>query len=313
MRRVLVVSTVLPLIVLGAAAACSSSTDPGGGSSGGVDSGSGGVEGGSSSGGDAAQPSDGGGDATDAEAPLTKQTEKEPNNGASATEVNAMTLPGEMTGAIDPANDVDIFSLTLAPGELYEWTLTPTSADLAPHLTVFDTAPSNLNPTRLVAGTVGAPSKLEHFVLRTGSFVAAVRDARNVPTAAGKGGPTYGYALVGRKKTPNLVSVSFPSTKTATLGSLSSLDLYTFNGTAGAGFDVVLKAARKTPPSTLDSRISLFDLTTKQTLITNDDAPGTTDSQIGGTFPTTGAYVLVVENEGTNPADLSYQLDFTLR
>jgi hypothetical protein len=248
-----------------------------------------------------------------ADAAPPPQTEKEPNGGNPATDVNAMTIPGTMSGAIDPANDTDVFTIAVSPGEMWEWTLAPVGADLAPHLTVFDTAAGSLNPTRLVAGKAGAPSKLDHFVLRAGTFVAAVRDARNVPTISGKGGPTFKYTLTAAKKAPNLVPVTLPGTKTATLASLSSLDLYTFDGKAGAGFDIAIKAKRKTPPSTLDSRMSLFDLTTKLTLITNDDAPGTSDSQIGGTLPTTGAYVVVVENEGTNAADLSYQIDLTLR
>lgn len=303
----------LPALALFAAFYACSSDGGGGGATGadaGIDVATPGVDGAAPDGGGSSSSGDGG---ADAEAPLVKQSEKEPNNGATVTEVNAMTLPGEMAGAIDPANDVDIFSVNVAPGEYYEWTLTPTGAGLAPHLTIFDTAPKSLNPTRLVAGTAGGPASVAHFVLRTGSFVAAVRDARNVPTPSGQGGPTFGYTLVGRKKAPNLVKVTLPSTKSATLASLSSLDLYTFDGTAGAGFDVVVKAARKAPASTLDSRISLFDVTAKQTLITNDDAPGTTDSQIGGTFPTTGPYVLVLENEGTDATDLSYQIDFTLR
>ncbi len=248
-----------------------------------------------------------------ADAAPPPQTEKEPNGGTPATDVNAMTVPGTISGAIDPANDTDVFTIAVSPGEMWEWTLAPVGADFAPHLTVFDTAAGSLNPTRLVAGKSGAPSKLEHFVLRSGTFVAAVRDARNVPTLAGKGGPTYKYTLTAATKTPNVVPVTLPGSKTGTLASLSSLDLYTLDGKAGAGFDIVIKAKRKTPPSTLDSRMSLFDLTTKKTLITNDDASGTSDSQIGGTFPSTGAYVVVVENEGTNAADLSYQIDFTPR
>src|SRR5687767_9588435 len=82
-------------------------------------------------------PEDGG---TDANEPLTEQQEKEPNNGSSATDVQKMTIPGAMTGAIDPANDADIFSVTPSAGELWEWKLAPTGADLAPHLTVFDSA-----------------------------------------------------------------------------------------------------------------------------------------------------------------------------
>ena len=250
----------------------------------------------------------------EASAPLTMQTESEPNNGATTTELNAMTLPGQMDGKIDPANDVDIFGLTQQPGELWEWTLTPTSADLAPHLTVFDTAPNNQNPNRLVAGQPGGPAKLQQFVLNAGQFVAVVRDTRNVPNASGKGGPTYGYQLVGQKKTPNLVQVTFPTTKSATLASLSSLDLYTFTGTGGKGFDIVIKAARKTVPSTLDSRISLWDVAQKKSIAINDDANGSTpDSQLTSAQPLNGTYILVVENEGTNGADLSYDLELTLK
>jgi hypothetical protein len=259
---------------------------------------------------DAAAPPDAG---TDADEPLPKQTEAEPNNGGTTTELNAMTIPGEMDGKIDPANDVDIFGLSLSPGELWEWTVTPTSQDLAPHLTVFDTAPNNLNPTRLVAGQPGGPATLEHFVLRAGTFVAAVRDTRNVPDPTGKGGPTYGYSLVAKKKTASPTAVTFPSTKSATLGSLSSIDLYTFTGTGGKGCDIVIKAARKTVPSTLDSRLSLFDVAGNTTLITNDDASGTTDSQISSASPLNGTYIIVVENEGTNGGDLSYDLELTLK
>ena len=259
---------------------------------------------------DSATPGTDGG--ADGETPLTKQTEKEPNNGASANDVNPMTLPGEMSGVID-VDDQDIFSLTLTPGDLWEWTATPTGADLAPHLAVFDIAPKSLNPARVIQAGAGMPASLSHFVLRPGTFVAAMRDARNVPDKTGKGGPTYGYKLTATKKTLAPTSVTFPATKTGKLASLGALDFYSFNGTMGQGFDIVLKAARKQPASTLDSRISLFNMTSKTTLITNDDVANSTDSEVGGTFPATATYLLVVENEGTVGTDLSYEVSFTLR
>lgn len=262
---------------------------------------------------DGSTPADDAGTDADAAAPLPTATESEPNNGTTTTETNAMTIPGEMRGKLDPAQDVDIFGVALGPGDFWEWTLTPTTADLAPHLTVFDIAPGSLNPTRLVAGQAGAAAKLDHFVLRDGTFVAAVRDTRNVPSGS-VGGPTFGYSLVAKKKPVNAVQVSFPTTKAATLASLSSIDLYTFTGTQGKGFDIVVKADRKAAPSTLDSRLSLFDMTTKKTLITNDNASGTTgDSQISSASPGNSTYMVVVENEGTNAADLSYEIEFTLK
>lgn len=242
-----------------------------------------------------------------------KQTEVEPNNASSKTDLQAMTLPGEMTGKVDPANDIDAFSLEVAPGDLWEWTLTAED-DLAPHLVVFDTAENTLNPVRLAQGAAGGTASLAHFVLRPGSFAAIVRDARNVAKPpAGLGGPSYGYKLSAKKKTLTPVQVSLPSTKSGKLASLSALDFYSFTANEGTGFDIVLKAERKSAPSTLDSRITLFDLGSKKTIITNDDAAGTVDSEIGGNLPATSSYLLVVENEGTEAGDLSYELTFSLR
>lgn len=252
---------------------------------------------------------------TDAsEPPLTTQNEKEPNNGATTSEVGTMTLPGVMNGAIDPANDVDIFSIAPAPGEFWEWTLAPKGADFAPHLTIFDTDSSNTtNPNVLAKGDAAQTITLQHFVLGTGKLVAVVRDARNVPTATGKGGATYGYALTAKKKTPAPVAVTVPATKTGKLASLSSVDLYAFTLASSTALDVIIRADRKAVPSTLDSRLSLFNVTTKKSAGTNDDATaGTTDSQLGGTLPA-GSYIAVVENEGTNAADLSYEIELALR
>src|SRR6185295_6475623 len=83
--------------------------------------------------GDGLPPDDGGADADDG--PLPQQTEMEPNDGTPATAVNAMTIPGIMSGTIDPAKDVDVFSIDPAAGEFWEWTLAPTGSSLAPHLT----------------------------------------------------------------------------------------------------------------------------------------------------------------------------------
>jgi len=293
------------------ATACSDATTSSGpGADDAGSTGSDGGSGGSDAGGDSASSADA---AADAEEPGSVANEVEPNNGSTTTELGTMKIPGTMSGKIDPANDVDIFSVAPSPGDLWEWTLTPSGADLAPHLAIFDTAPGNLNPTALVAGTAGAPLVLQHFVLRPGSFVAAVRDARNVPTPTGKGGPGYGYALVAKKKAPAPTTVTFPATKTGKLASLGAIDLYTFTGTAGKGFDIVIRAARKAVPSTLDSRLSLYDLTAKKAVITNDDAAGTSDSQVGSADATTSAYMVIVENEGTDATDLSYEIEFSLR
>jgi hypothetical protein len=248
----------------------------------------------------------------DVEETPTIATEVEPNDGKTATQIGAMVLPGTMNGVIDPANDTDIFAINLSPGDFWDWTATPKTADLAPHVIVFDSA-GGLNPNVVGFASAGQPAKLQHFVLRTGTFVVGMRDARNVGADGGKGGPTYGYALTAKRGIPQPVGVTFPSTKTGKLASVGSVDLYTFTGTGGKGWDIVINAERKTPSSTLDSRLSLFDLTAKKAIITNDNAAGTTDSQIGSPDPAPSTYMVIVENEGKDGTDLSYEIKFTQR
>jgi hypothetical protein len=246
-------------------------------------------------------------------APVVTQTESEPNGGATVTEVNAMTLPGAMKGAISPANDTDIFSIDVAPGQYWEWTASP-SADLAPLITLFDTAPNSLNPTYIGYAAQGQVAKLQHFVLRPGTLVAAMRDARNRTPSQNKGGPSFGYTLEAKRVTPTPTAVTFPVVKQGRLSSVGASDLYAFTDTMGKGFDIIVRAARKSPPSTLDSRISLFDVSGTRAIITNDNVSMTIpDSQIGGASPLTGTFLVIVDNEGANEADLSYEIEFKLR
>lgn len=287
-------------------------------------------------GGDSTSPTDDGGvmmqDAavTDSgtDAPVGPvQHETEPNNGAvtdaSATpQTNAMTIPGSMLGAIDPADDIDIFTVPLAAGELWSWQIVSDGSSYVPHLTIFDTSAASLNPTVLVtAANASEAAHLDHFVLGAGSFVAAVRDARNVPAGTSQhvGGPTVTYRLVASKVAPAPTTVTFPSTVTGSLKYVSNVALYSFVGTAGMKVKIVVNAQRKLPASALDSRLSLFNETAKTNVLTNDDASGTTtDSEITGPLPAAGTYYVILENEaamsyaaGSIP-DLSYAIDFSI-
>lgn len=255
-------------------------------------------------------PQDGG---TDGGEPLTEQQESEPNNGTPATAVNAMTIPGSMSGAIDPANDVDIFGVMPAAGEVWEWKVAPNGADLAPHVTVFDTAADNTNPTVLAKANAGATATIQHFVLGGGQWVAAVRDARNVPSPTGKGGATYGYTFTAKKITPQVTTIAVGDTKTGTLASLSSIALFKLTLASPTGLDVIVRADRKSSPSTLDSRLSMWRESTKTTIGTNDDIASSSDSELGGDSLPAGAYIIVLENEGTDATDLSYELEVVAR
>ncbi len=304
------------------AAACSSSTNDAAvpDTSPGTDAGPGSTDGASSTQ-DGSSSQDGASSqdaATDADQPLTVANEVEPNGGqltdAGTPAVGTMVLPGTMNGKIDPANDADLFTIQLAPGEFWNWTATPTSADLAPHVIIFDTNAAGKNPNEVGFAAAGAVAKVQHFVLSTGTFVVGVRDARNVPNPSGKGGPTYGYALTGKRATPAPIAVTFPVTKMGKLASVGSVDLYTFTGTNGQGFDVAVRAASVS--STIDSRISIFDIPAKNVIGTNDDdgsTPDTRDTKLGSASPAPSTYMVIVENEGTDATDLSYEIQFSLR
>ncbi len=297
----------LPPSVLLLAVACSSTTAPPGSTAGTEDAGGTPTAPAKEAGSTEPEEEDGG---NEPDAGPTQQ-EKEPNDGTTETEVGTMTIPGSMGGALDPKGDVDLFSIAPQPGELWEWTLAPVGGALAPSLTVFDLAGNS--PTMLGTSDTGTPLKLQHFVLASGNWLAAVRDSRNPTGAKNVGGPSFTYTLTATKKTPSPTAVTIPSTKTGKLASLSSVDLYSFTLPTSTGLDVIIRAERKAQPSTLDSRVSIFETGTKKSLGTNDDASGQTpDSQLGGTLPA-GSYVVVVDNEGTNGADLSYEIEFKLR
>lgn len=259
--------------------------------------------------------------------PGPKATESEPNGGAfddaGAPQTNAMTLPGTMIGAIEPADDADLFTLKLSPGELWYWRLGVEGDSLyTPHLTVFDIAPNNLNPTQLVrAGETSVEVSLQHVVLRPGQFVAALRDARNVPSSSSQhvGDPSDKYVLYAYKDTPQPTPVTLPQTVTGALSRVSSVALYSFKATKDQNVEIVLRAARKQPASTLDSRMSLFNATSKTAVLTNDNAGASKDSEIRGPMPATAEYWVIVENEadvvfdvGASP-DLSFEIDFNLK
>lgn len=255
--------------------------------------------------------------------------ESEPNGGefddAGVPRTNAMTTPGTMTGAIDPADDADLFTLKLSPGELWYWRVGSEGSSLyTPHLAVFDTAANNLNPTQIVRGGVsGGEVSLQHFVLRPGKFAAAVRDARNVPSSSSQhvGDAQTKYVLYAYKDTPSPTTVTLPQTVTGALTKVSAVALYSFKATKNQNVEIVLRAARRQPASELDSRMSLFNATSKTAVLTNDNAGASKDSEIRGPMPADAEYWIIVENEadmvfGASASalpDLSFEIDFNLK
>lgn len=249
-------------------------------------------------------------DVVDTSTPVT--LEKEPNDGKLATDVNAFPIPGDATGAIDPADDLDILSVTLNAGDLWTWTVAG-SGGMTPHLGISERG--NKAPTMVATGATVAEQ--EHFVLEAETYFLIVRDARNVPMATSKhvGGPELTWRASARPLVRTPTPATFPTTLSGKLDKRSSIALYSFTGAKDLGFDIVLRAQRKSPASDMDSRMSLYEKTTKTWVLTNDDdvAAKTKDSHIGGILPISGDYVVIVENVSAVASDLSFDLAFTKR
>ncbi|MBI5493530.1 MAG: hypothetical protein HY904_00800 [Deltaproteobacteria bacterium] len=241
--------------------------------------------------------------------------EQEPNDGATAADVNAGTVPGTFAGAVDPADDMDIFAFDLTVGTVLAWTLSTPGGVMAPHLAL--SQDGNRVPTMVARAAAGGAARQEHFVLEGGRYYAIMRDARNVPAAAsahvGSAQHAWQLAVTTLAKTPR--TVSFPADESGMLESVTAIETWQFTATAGMAFDIVLHARRKTPPSDMDSRLSLFHADAADWIITNDDdlAESTVDSHVGGTLTAAGSYIVVVENVEPAATDLGYQLVFSLR
>jgi hypothetical protein len=259
-------------------------------------------------------PADGGADVSP-DVDYQTFTESEPNDGNAKGEIDPIAVPAEVTGAIDPADDVDIFEVTLSPGTRFVWELAASGGELAPHFAMSQEA--NNVPTVAATGGAGAAARQEHFVLEGGTYFVFVRDSRNVPadSSAHVGGPGFTWQLTATPVPLDARQVTLPSQLTDSLPTPTSIRLYRFSGEAGTGFDIVLRAERRVPASDMDSRVSLYDVNNQAYLITNDDdvAEGTLDSHVGGELPATGDYIVVVENVAPAAGTLDYDLDFTLR
>lgn len=241
--------------------------------------------------------------------------EMEPNNAATATEVNTFAPPAVMTGSVDPADDLDVLRVELVAGQVWRWELSPGAAVLAPHLGI--TRDGDTTPRMVATAAAGGSAVQEHFVLETGAYFVIVRDARNVPASSSQhvGSAQHSWRLDARPLDRAPTTVTVPSTIPGTLACASCLAAFAFSGTMGTGFDITVTAQRLAQPSDLDTRLSLYDVTAGRWLITNDDdmAQGTLDSRVGGMFPTTGDYVAILDNVTVAPARLAFEVAFTLR
>lgn len=279
--------------VIAATAACGGGDDDGGGAD-------------ARSGGDGAAGVDarGGGDAAPARA------EVEPNNGTTAEDVDTVAFPGAITGAIDPAGDVDVFAADLPVGTRWTFRLDPGGAAYAPHLVVTNHADEA--PTTLATSAEGAAVELEQVILAGGRHNFIVRDARNVPDSTGVGGAGVTYTLTATPLERAPTTATIPSQPAGTLATPFSIAIYQFTLATETDVRIDVNARRLPSPSQLDTRASLVRVADQAYLITNDDLDGSLDSRVEGLLPA-GEYLLIVDNVAADATDLRYAVDFGTR
>lgn len=240
--------------------------------------------------------------------------ESEPNDGTSETDLDEVTAPGRVTGAIGKADDTDVFGVDLVAGDFWTLTVDPGGSPVAPHLGVVQKG--DRVPRLVAVGGPGQRTTQDVFVLASERYYVSVRDARNVPAASSQkvGSAAHTYALVAEKKTPTLVALPLPGTVQGTLASRSGAQLFSLKLVATTGFDLDVRARRRTPATDLDTRVSLFDVGRKTWLITNDDLSlSQTDSRLGSDALPPGDYVVVVDNVSQTATQLAFEIVTTLR
>jgi hypothetical protein len=241
--------------------------------------------------------------------------EKEPNDGTTTAEFNALPAGAIMQGAIDKPGDNDIFRFDAAPGKAYSISLSlPSGSLLQPHLTAMDTGrdthAAGEDYVKIVKSTSSDVS-LDLLAMGQGGYFAVVRDARNVsgPTV---GGAEYKYTVTVTEVDPKSFeapALQFPVNLQDKLDRAGGLRLYPFTATEGANAVFDLKAT-----GTMDGRLMVFASSIGSWIARNDDrSVGDPNPLIDAPLSESGAMWLVVENVDETSTDWAYSLQGTLQ
>ena len=95
---------------------------------------------------------------------------------------------------------------------------------------------------------------------------------------------------------------------TGSLATVSSVAIYSFSTTKNTNVEIVVRAARKSPPSELDSRMTLWSAATKTAVLTNDNA---TNVDNGETLTVTPVVNGTTANGGTYSIDANGDYTYT--
>jgi len=250
--------------------------------------------------------------------------ESEPND----TLANAQAIVPDVlvVGRLDPAGDVDLFSFTATAGQRV--TVDITARSLTPPSEA-DTVVALLDGTgQLLAENDDAGGSLDSFlsveIPRSGRYIVRIRNF------SPKGGPSYTYeALItltgAAPPPPGTVTESEPNnspaqanvltppvTVSGTIAPAGDVDFFAVDARRGQQLVIDVDARSLTPPSPLDTVVTLFDSTGRQ-LAENDDAQGSTDSLLRFTIPADGRYIFRVRSfDGKGGPDYVYRATVTL-
>lgn len=236
-------------------------------------------------------------------------TEKEPNNGTTKTEFQTVSSPMIIKGAIGTADDIDLFGLKVQAGQRLVVEVT-SGGTMQAHLAVFDLA--DKLPAVVSAGP-GPGAIAEYYALKdAATLLVGVRDRRNVGSSQHVGGAkfTYTLSILPLKRAP--IPMTTGSTKSSTLAPAGTVRVFSFKANKGDNWKIRVLASQLSPPSDVDSRLSLFCVDQKSWHGTNDNASGAGgDSLIQGAMPYTCTYHAVVENVQLGAAKLGFALKIT--
>ncbi len=247
-------------------------------------------------------------------APSTLPTiaEKEPNDGKTAAEIQNITVPAIVTGAIDPVSDVDGFRAKLTGGDLFVWKLEATGADFTPYIGVVEKDDSV--PHFVARGEMGKSIELEQFVTKSSDWQIAITDSRNATGRTPVGGATFGYKLTAQKVTRVPTPIAVGNTATSVLTSPYAVGLFDLSLSSATALDINVRAKRLSTPSDIDSRLSIVNQADGTWVSTNDDmSSGQTDSKLGADALPAGKYVLVVENVNPTAKTFGFEVVVTKR
>lgn len=232
-------------------------------------------------------------------------TESEPND--SVRTADGAALGDRATGVVDPATDVDTWSLDLTAGQFFSADVD--AADLGSPLdaTLVLLAPGGATVVAFNDDFDGRDSRIAYHVPTSGRYSVMVSSFGRVG-----GGPTARYALnlglvdcaaVGTEREPNdapasATPIAIGESGTGQLCSQNAggdVDYWTFTGQAGTTIELDIDAAALGSP--VDPFVALFASDGTTRLAFNDNADGA-DSRLQFSIVATATYYVAVTDAG---------------